>query len=75
LRTRGGGEYLDRRGKICHEAGDNFIMRSFIIFPLQQILLERSNPGILDAYDMQHTWRDYKCIQNLARNSGGKRPL
>jgi hypothetical protein len=49
LRTGCWGEYLDLRGT---EAGENCIMRSFVIFTVHQILLGWSNQTEWDGRGM-----------------------
>jgi hypothetical protein len=56
LRTECWGEYLDLRGRKWREAGEDCILKTFIICTLHQILLRWSNKGKLDEWDMKHAW-------------------
>jgi len=44
--------YLDLREKNYQEAGENCVLKSFIIYTLHQILLELSYQGGWDRWDM-----------------------
>jgi hypothetical protein len=46
--------------------GDYFKMRSFTIYTLHLILLERLKQEGLDGHNMQHKWGNKKCIQNFS---------
>jgi len=65
LRTECWGKYLDLSGRKWQETGEDYIMRSFIVGTLHQIILGWLNQGgwMGRAFNMKQ--RDKKCIPNF----------
>jgi hypothetical protein len=56
---------LNVRGRMRQEVGDNYIIMSFMIRALYDILLWRSNRGSLDGQGMWHTWERREVLKKL----------
>jgi len=69
MRTGCSGKYLDLRGQKWQEAGDNYIMRSFITCMLHQIKEDERSRNVACMGKMRNSYRI------LVGDPEGKRPL
>jgi hypothetical protein len=67
------GEYLDVRGRRWREAGEDCIMRSFIVLKLHRTEVGWKQGGWGGGACRRHG-RDVKCIQNFSWKSEATRP-